>query len=276
LIYVSPRPSSAEILRRYSADYFHCERPVWGGYEDYLADEPEIRATFARRLRRLRARLTLPSAARVLDVGCAAGFFMETARDEGFEVVGVEPCGEMAAAARVRGLDVQAAAIEQAELPAESFDLVTLWDVVEHLADPRAALAAVEKWTKPGGYVVLTTPDAGAWLALLLRSRWLGFRSLDEHLYFFNREVMTRMLTAAGLAAVDVRSVGKYLRLDRVITRLRYYTRVGGWLLHRWGQSRSRSVLYLNPLDTMMVVAQRTAGARPPRFLDGRDATCLC
>jgi hypothetical protein len=94
-------------------------------------------------------------------------------------------------------------------------------------------------------------------MATIFRRNWLGFRSVDEHLYFFNRTTINRALKLAGLTPVCFTSTGKYLNLPRIVTRLRYYTRAGTVLL-RFSETRlpDRSV-YLNPLDTMMVAGQK-------------------
>lgn len=254
LIFVHPLPPAKAIRGLYREDYFRSLNPLQGGYEDYAGDEPLIRRTFLRRLPLLEPYLPASDPSSVLDVGCATGVFLEVMRERGWRTAGLDCSRFAVGAARAKGLDVREGALGSVELPAGTFDLVTLWDVLEHFEDPGAALRVCHGLLKPGGRLALSTPDASAWLARLLGSYWLGFRSVGEHLYFFERGTLARMLEEAGFRVLSFRSVGKYLTLERVFTRLAYYTRVFR-LVPRL--ITARPSLYLDPGDTMCAVAAR-------------------
>lgn len=257
MIFINPRPDFSRIHSQYNESYFHCETPVRGGYENYIGDKNLICLTFRKRIRKLQRLIALKPGGNVLDIGCAAGFFLEEGKNAGWNVQGLELCDSQAQEARKKGFHVVSSSIEDAAFPDSSFDLITLWDVIEHIPEPVSALASVYRWLKPGGHVVLTTPDAGSWMAKLFRRNWLGFRSIDEHLFFFNRATMSHALKLAGLTPVSFTYTGKYLSLPRIITRLKYYTRIGTVLL-RFSENMlpDRSV-YLNPFDTMMVTGRK-------------------
>lgn len=257
MIFINPRPISFQIHSQYNENYFHCETPIRGGYENYIGDEKEIRLTFRRRIKRLQRLISLKPESNVLDIGCAAGFFLQECKYTGWDVHGLELCEFQAQEARNKGLHVVTSSIEKVVFEDSSFDLITMWDVIEHLPEPVSALKSVYRWLKPGGHVVLSTPDTDSWMATIFRRNWLGFRSVDEHLFFFNRTTINRALKLAGLTPERFTYTGKYLNLPRIITRLRYYSRIGTILL-RFSETRlpSRSI-YLNPLDTMMVAGQK-------------------
>jgi 2-polyprenyl-3-methyl-5-hydroxy-6-metoxy-1,4-benzoquinol methylase len=257
LIFVNPRPLAEAITALYDKEYFKCATPVRGGYENYLADEPEINRTFERRLARLERQLPGFTGKKLLDVGCAAGFFLTVAREHGWEAQGLEICDELAQIGRKQGFDVTVGNADEAEFPAGMFEAVTLWDVIEHLPNPVATLSHMRQWMAPGAHLVLTTPDAGSFLAKLLRSNWLGYRSLDEHLYFYSRKTIRAMLAAAGFRTVRIETTGKYMNVARIIERLRYYTRIGAALLASSERRFGMPSIYLNPRDTMLVVAER-------------------
>jgi len=261
LLYVNPRPSFDRVISQYNQNYFLCNRPVNGGYENYLADKNDIESTFDRRLAYLAKKLPISFSDQktVLDVGCASGFFLNSAKKIGWQAEGLETCSEMAREAVKQGHSVTITNLENAKLEAGKYDMVTLWDVIEHLADPLEAVTKIRGLLKPAGLLTITTPDAGSILARVLRSNWLGFRSLDEHLYFFTRQTITALLIKSGYQVLDISYTGKYLSISRITARLRYYTRIGAKLLKFTEGKYFPTSVYLNPLDTIMVVAKKTA-----------------
>ena len=254
LIYVNPRPPFEEIARQYEGTYFHCPEPTFGGYEDYEGDREEIQRTFRMRLKAM-APLLAPQRPRLLDVGCATGIFLEVARDAGWDGEGIDISDYALARAREKGLVVQAGTNPGALYPAGYFDVITLWDLIEHVPDPSGLLADCRRLLRPGGVLAISTPDAGSALAHVLRDRWLGFRSIDEHLYFFSRSTITRMLQTAGFEVRRYQQVGKYLRLPRVIDRMRFYSRIAARLLRTADRLVPNLSLYVNSYDTMYVLA---------------------
>ena len=256
LIFVSPRPPAPALEERYDRDYFHCDEPTFGGYEDYEADRTEIARTFARRMRQL-APFVTRATPRLLDVGCATGIFLEVARDAGWSGEGLDVSEYALELARGRGFTVRRGTLEGANDAERSFDVVTMWDVIEHVPDPAAVLARAHRLLRPGGALAISTPDAGSLLARLLRGRWLGFRSIDEHLYFFSRRTLGAMLERAGFEVRATHAVGKVLTLPRLVERLRFYTRTGALLLSALHRVVPRLALYVTSFDTMVVIATR-------------------
>lgn len=196
LVRVDPMPSAEAALAPYDASYFKSD----AGYRDYEGEERVFRAEFRRRLRRI-----APTGARgtLLDVGAATGAFLVEAKAAGFDVRGIEP-SPAAERARARGLDVLHGPIEAAALPAESIDVVTIFDVVEHLVDPLATLARLRLALRPGGLLVVTVPDFGGWWARTSGSRW-PFVTPKEHLQYFTRRTLRASLVAAGF---EVETIG--------------------------------------------------------------------
>jgi 2-polyprenyl-3-methyl-5-hydroxy-6-metoxy-1,4-benzoquinol methylase len=193
---VDPLPDRATALAQYDADYFHGER----GYRDYAAEEANFRATFRRRLRRL---LAFGAKGKLLDVGAATGAFLMEARGHGFDVMGVEPSAAAARSARAAWLDVRTASIETADLPRDRFDVVTCFDVVEHLVDSVGGLRRLRAWARPGGLVAVTVPDYGGHWARLSGKHW-PFVTPHEHLHYFTRRTIRAAMHAAGLAVLEV------------------------------------------------------------------------
>lgn len=173
-------------------------------FDDYLGQEAARRASARRRLWSLRR---LQPRGRLLDVGCAAGFFLAEAR-AAYEVQGVELSAYSSAHARERlGLDVFTGTLHEAALPSARFDLVTLWDVIEHVPDPAAVLAEVARVLAPGGRVVLTTGDIGSAYAQARGAQW-HLMTPPWHLYFFSRATLGRLAARAGLRVQGVAARG--------------------------------------------------------------------
>lgn len=260
LVFVNPRPAFEDLAHRYEESYFRCDEPTFGGYEDYEADREDIVRTLRRRLARLRPLLSTERP-RLLDVGCATGVFLEVAREEGWTGEGMDISEFALARTRAKGFTAHRGTLPGIDLPEAQYDVVTLWDVIEHVPDPAATLGACRRLLKPGGLLAISTPDAGSLLARVLRGRWLGFRSIDEHLYFFTRSTMSAMLVKEGFEVKRFYAVGKYLTLPRLIERLRFYTRVGALLLRAVDRFVPRLSVYVNSLDTMYVLAARPSSA---------------
>ena len=256
LIFVNPRPPFEEIARQYEGTYFRCPEPVFGGYEDYEGDREEIKRTFRMRLKPL-IPLLPGDHPRLLDVGCATGIFLEVARDAGWQGEGLDISEYALARAREKGLTVQHGTNPGALYAENTFDVITLWDLIEHVPDPAGLLAECHRLLRPGGVLAISTPDAGSVLARVLRGNWLGFRSIDEHLYFFSRTTITRMLEAAGFEVRRYQQVGKYLRLPRLIDRMRFYSRIAARLLRTADRLAPNLSIYVNSYDTMYVLASR-------------------
>ena len=148
---------------------------------------------------------------KLLDVGCAAGFFLDRARLAGWEVTGIEVSRDTAEIARERyGLEVQTGRLESAVLEAGSFDCVTMWDVIEHVPDPAGSLARARDLLVAGGLLAIVTPNIEglyprASLPLGRRVGWWPHAGLPGHLFQFGEGPLRRMLEAHGFAVSAVR-----------------------------------------------------------------------
>jgi 2-polyprenyl-3-methyl-5-hydroxy-6-metoxy-1,4-benzoquinol methylase len=153
----------------------------------------------------------VPSGARVLDVGCSSGYLARPLVERGCTVVGLERDPKAAEAARSVCDEVLVGDVETMELPFEagSFDVVLCGDLIEHLRDPGSFLAGVRPLIRPGGRLVLTTPNVANWamrLGLLAgRWRYTDRGILDRtHTHLFTRATLRETLEAAGYRIVEL------------------------------------------------------------------------
>lgn len=220
----APLPDAAALARRYAA----LEDPR------YVAETPRRRRSAAR-LHALVA-AGAPPRGPWLDVGCASGVFLDVVTGAGAEAWGVEPSAWLAALARRgHGDRVRCAPLEGAALPAEAFGVVTLWDVLEHVPDPRGFLALARRHLVPGGLLALKVPARDSSVARVLGSRWPLL--LPEHLHYFTRPSLRALLRQAGLEAPSFRLHVVHFSLEYALHRLaqhrwplarRLHERVGG------------------------------------------------
>ena len=245
LVYTLPM-TRAQAATGYTETYYHGQV-----YPDYVRDRAAIRRNARRVLGELEE---FVAGRRLLDVGCAHGFYLEAARDRGWTVRGLE-LSEYAAgyARRELGLDVDAVSIATPPANLGVFDAVMMWDVLEHLDRPDLALATVREHLHPEGRLVLSTGDYRSVLQRLVGRRWRIF-SDPTHMFFFDARTVTRLLTDAGFDVLSLSRRGKYVSLAM---SLHQSPLPGAARLIRWLERRHwQPSLYVNLWDMMTVVAR--------------------
>lgn len=147
-----------------------------------------------------------PREVRLLDVGCSRGQFIAAAGGLGFNAEGVEPAPQVAAAARAAGLKVHQGLLEDQRFAASSFDAVTLFEVIEHLKEPRPLLAECRRILSPGGVLVLSTGNTASWTAAAMGARWDYFHIARDagHVCFYNPASVARLAANCGFDAVRI------------------------------------------------------------------------
>ncbi|MEZ4669399.1 MAG: class I SAM-dependent methyltransferase [Anaerolineae bacterium] len=257
LVYVSPRPDPHELYALYGETYFQNNQSGVVGYTNYLKDEANIRKTFARRLRRL-AQFMKPG--KLLDVGCAAGFFLDESHKQGWQVQGLDVSSFAAEYAAHRfGYDVRQGSLTDNEYPSNGYDLITMWDVIEHVPDPTAYIRRAADLLRQGGLLALATPDVDSIPARLTGKRWVGYKLSEEHVYYFSIRTLRKMLDEAGLEVVDVGHTGKYVTVRLFLDRLGMYSPLIARALalaERVFKLSEQSV-YINPFDIVLMTARK-------------------
>lgn len=223
--------------------------------EDYLQEWPSRRLTFLRSLRQLHRFAQPPGD--LLDVGCATGFFLRVARDAGWHAVGLEPSHWAAEQARREGLEVYEGSLEDAPLGAEQFDVITLWDVIEHLRDPREALRAAWRLLRPGGVIGLTTMETGSLVARLMGARWPHLMRM--HLCYLRYGHVARLLQEIGFVEPRRRPHVRVLSAGYLASRLRFIgpraAEMTGAIVRALGLKDRQIPLYVG--DLMAVYARK-------------------
>jgi 2-polyprenyl-3-methyl-5-hydroxy-6-metoxy-1,4-benzoquinol methylase len=265
MVWVSPRWSDDAIHEVYGEEYWRSDSPKTKGYADYAAEAKLYLKTFQRRMKFVGRHV--PPGGRILDVGCAAGYFLRVAAEAGHDVRGVEvstAIGKEAVAAlgdRVHLGTLESAPIGRPGWEEGSFDLLTMWDVIEHVPDPQALLRTCRRMLKPNGRILVETQNVDSRFARSLGRRWHHFKH-EEHIYHFNRKTMRLVLEQTGFAVDSVTSsfAGKYVSFSFIAERAARLNKVAAIALHplQWFK---RANVYLNFHDELVVVAHPAGGA---------------
>jgi len=259
LFYLSPRLNEAEMVAAYrEASYF--EGGAGPGYSSYLAQEPTLRRTFRRLLGGMQRRGM--TGGRLLEIGCAYGFFLDEAKPYFRYRAGTEFSEAGAAIARTRADTVYVGGLEVIPhaTPAESFDAIVLIHTIEHVYDPVALLEGLMRHLSPGGWIVLATPEMGALWRPLLGRRWPFFKA-PEHVAFYTARTLSALLAAAGCGEVQRLPYVSYFPLFLVGEKLaRHRTAPGSGAAGRPWWSR---------LAVWMPATTVAAAGRKPSFQSG-------
>ncbi len=205
--YVSPRPVSTIGLYEDPAYFGQSETTSDAGYLAYGEDSGVMREYFARVAHDLAERV---GQGRLLEVGCANGSFLRAAREASFEVQGVEPGDSAAQLARDAGLPVLTGILDDPAIEIGAWDVVVLLQTVEHLPSPEPSFARLLTLLRPGGTLLLTTPNQHSWLARLSGKHWFEYKP-PEHLFLFTPRTIAALLARVGFEDIEVtRDVHRY------------------------------------------------------------------
>jgi ubiquinone/menaquinone biosynthesis C-methylase UbiE len=178
--------------------------------------------TFGKHLRPLQRLIGPPNGRTLLDVGAHIGVFVEVANNAGWKAIGIEPSRWSVGIARQSGIELIEGTLASSNFPDDHFEIVTLWDVIEHLADPMTELEHVFRVLKPGGWVVIHTMNIESFFARLMGSKWPWF--MEMHLYYFSERTIHRMLETIHFQWKSSHPQGRYLRLGYLISRMKPFS----------------------------------------------------
>ncbi len=260
LVFRADPPDEDVLGEIYDEDYFRDQpdRASRHGYSDYLRDAPLHRANARRRLRQLAARI--PKRGRLLDVGCAGGFFVDEAQRAGWEASGIDVSAAMVAwATDELGVSVTRGSFANPEVILPQFDAVTMWDYIEHSIDPRADFVKAHDHLTPGGVLALSTGDIGTLSARLTGSRW-HLLTPEHHNVSYTTKTLSLLIESTGFADVEARHRASLYSIAHVLYKLETLApldaiRRGAARVGR--SSVGASGVPLNLYDIVTIVARR-------------------
>jgi 2-polyprenyl-3-methyl-5-hydroxy-6-metoxy-1,4-benzoquinol methylase len=231
----------------YTGDYFSGRHS--DGYSDYRAAEPVLRREFARSVALIHG---FCPTGRLLDLGCAYGFFLKEA-ERYYDVTGIELAEDAAEYCRRSGLNVLSGVADETNMARiGDFDVITLFDVIEHLPQPHETLALCRRHLRPGGIIVISTGDFGSLLARLAGARW-RLMTPPQHLWFFTRESVRRIAAPLGLSLERCDHPAKLVPLSLILFQVRRMVGLRGSPI----TAASRIGIPVNLFDAMRIVLRR-------------------
>jgi SAM-dependent methyltransferase len=195
-------------MARYYPENYIC-------YLEAIEDDPDPinrmnrMGALKKRVRQVVQRMNEPG--RILDIGCATGIFLNRMKELGWETKGVEPSAEAAEYAITRfNLDVTHGYLADANLPDDFFDVVTIWDVIEHVPEIKPFIREIYRILKPGGLVIATLPNGKAWERYIFGEYWVGWE-IPRHYRTFTPETIKSFLQRYGFKDAEIFSfIGRH------------------------------------------------------------------
>ncbi|MDA8235870.1 MAG: class I SAM-dependent methyltransferase [Clostridia bacterium] len=196
-----PVPTTEELDQYYKAQSIFFVGSGVDTFEGYLLNPLPYRERYLNRVKRLKE---FKSTGQLLDIGCAGGIFLDCARDSGFTVEGVEPSETGIELCKKLGLSVQKGFFLNMKFDSQ-YDIITMYDVLEHTLYPKEEVSKVYSMLKPEGIFVITLPNIDSLLARLHGSKWdmIGF---PEHLNYFTPKSLSLLLKNNGFEILSVRT----------------------------------------------------------------------
>lgn len=144
---------------------------------------------------------------RILDVGCGIGYFLETAKADGWEVYGTEYTERAVQICAAKGIAMQKGELNPDAYPPESFDVITSFEVIEHINNPREEMAKFYHLLRKGGIVYITTPNFNSTLRLFLKE-YYNVIAYPEHLSYYTPATLRRLMETTGFQTVWIKTTG--------------------------------------------------------------------
>jgi 2-polyprenyl-3-methyl-5-hydroxy-6-metoxy-1,4-benzoquinol methylase len=162
----------------------------------------------------------------LLDIGCGPGVFLKIAQNNGWKVKGVDLSKEVVMTCKRFAIDVVFGTISSSKLNNKKYDVITAFQLIEHVQNPLLFLHQMNKKLGKGGVIMLTTPDRKGFVAQILQSHWFEYYN-EEHLFFFTKNSLKSIVEKSGFEIVTIKTEhGRSLNLPYIWSRLTdyYYT----------------------------------------------------
>lgn len=236
-------------------------KSVLKGYKDVVDEEYLINEKYRKKLsaHHLETLEKTKQKGSLLDVGCFAGFFLEIAKKKGWKTYGIEPSSWAATIAKKKGINILGRDIEGARLKQNSFDAITLWDVIEHLPNPQKVIKIIHKALKRDGVVALGTPNIESLLSKILKDHYPYL--IRMHIILYSPQTLRKLLEENGFKVLHISTYGRLYPLGYVVDRIRTNKFIFSTIkkiIHSY-PIISNFVVHINLRDEFVIIAKKTS-----------------
>ena len=194
LSYTMPRPDKEKIGEYYKSEEYYSHQENKKGFIPRLYES--VKKVNLKHKYKLATQGM--SVGKMLDIGCGVGDFLHTAEEQGWACTGVEPSEDAKSIAKtkIKADIINSEALEI--IPDESFDVITMWHVLEHVDDLKWQIEQLYRLTKTGGRIVIAVPNYKSYDGQYYKELWAAY-DVPRHLNHFNRNTLTKMFKSQGL-----------------------------------------------------------------------------
>jgi SAM-dependent methyltransferase len=260
LVYNESRLLAGGQPQVYGQDYFTSSAHDVG-YEDYLASAAPMHKTFDRRLKWIEQYIP---AGKVLDAGCACGYFLDAARQRKWNAYGVDlsKWAVEQAASRHPGRVFEGPVENVIQMGLAPFDLITMWDLLEQVPDPAGLFRSAQILLREGGWIAFLMRDIDSLVSRITKERWIHLRPKEKYLYFSPKSLKP-FLARMGfrLRSLSARGAGKDCSIQMLKEKLDYYSSpmAKGFGFIQKLLRLEQATVYVNLGDTKIVLAQKVS-----------------
>ncbi|HBB35116.1 MAG TPA: hypothetical protein DDZ80_22800 [Cyanobacteria bacterium UBA8803] len=252
-IFADLKLTDEELFQLYSRNYF-----LGDEYSDYVADKRVIQKNFKLRLKTLRSFLDPNLHASLLEIGCAYGFFLEVAQTRFKRVLGIDITEDgVKYASNILHLDAIHGDLLKYDFGEQKFDVVCMWDTIEHLRQPQLYIEKMSRHMASGSLLAITTGDIASMNARLRQDKWRLIHP-PTHIHYFSKTTLAKLLNNYGFDVVYNRYCGFYRSIDNIAYNIfvlrQKQPHIYNWLKH---VGLTNFDFYLNLYDIMYAIARK-------------------
>lgn len=196
LVSLKEMPSSA-LLDKYYSDSYHYKIKEKGLV--HLLENNLNQAMHRKHLKKIEQHA---QKGKLLDLGCGSGYFLKFVQQLGWEVQGVEMSDYAAEIARKQGISVSTKSVTEAVFPEEAFDVITMFNVLEHMTNLDEVMANNYRWLKPGGLLVVEVPNVNSIQRKIFGGNWVHW-DVPRHIFHFSPETLRKLAEKSGFKVIE-------------------------------------------------------------------------
>ncbi len=193
---------------------------------------------------------------KILDIGCGPGFFLKVAKDNDWNEYGVELSKWACDYGKNIGVNIINKRLEKAKFNDNLFDVITLWDVIEHVENPSGLLLEIKRILKNDGTIALNTPNIGSIFAKIMGKKWWNLMGM--HIYYFDKKTIRKILEKNGFRIIKIKSYSRIIIPKYAIGWIKNYKIIYGFLKFIFDKTFLGNIkLRVNFFDNMVVYAKK-------------------